>query len=182
MIPDSERRMVDHVDARLWCIRSYAVSGARHLSSDWPVIGVNGKEAVSSAYTKPNGNASYAPKALPTNDNFRNYKLGNAMAGIINADNSKWSLMERAGYLRLYTANVTDSLQKARNTLTQRIFGFHDDTKQSYGTIRMNVSKMQTGDMVGLAVFQEPYAFIGVKKVSGNQYELSVQSNSSSFR
>jgi beta-xylosidase len=151
-------------------------------SSDWPVIGVNGKDAtVSSAYTKPNVNASYAPKALPTNDNFLNYKLGMQWQWNHNADNSKWSLMERAGYLRLYTANVTDSLQKARNTLTQRIFGFHDDTKKSYGTIRMNVSKMQTGDMAGLAVFQEPYAFIGVKKVSGNQFELSVQSNSSSF-
>lgn len=149
---------------------------------NWPVIGVDGKDATATmVYHKPNVNATWAPKALPTNDNFRNYILGKQWQWNHNPDNSKWSLLENPGHLRLYTATITDSLQNARNTLTQRIFGYYDNTKKSYGTIRLDVSHMQTGDMTGLAVFQEPYAFIGVKKIQDKQYELSVQSNSSSF-
>lgn len=106
---------------------------------------------------------------MPTNDNFRHYKLGLQWGWNHNADRSKWSLTEHAGYLRLYTANVTDSLHKAKNTLTQRILGYPQDLEHSYGTVRMEIGKMQEGDVAGLAVFQDPYAFIGIKVIDGQK-------------
>ena len=136
---------------------------------NWPIVGVNGKD--SSTYTKPNVGKTWPSTYLPTNDNFRDYKLAPQWEWNHNSDNSKWSLVKRAGYLRLYTANVTDSLTKAKNTLTQRILGFPANQNLSYGTVKMHIKNMKDGDMVGLAVFQDPYAFIGVK-MSGNQKNI----------
>ena len=118
---------------------------------------------------KPDVGREYPIKSLPTNDNFRHYKLGLQWGWNHNADRSKWSLTEHAGYLRLYTANVTDSLHKAKNTLTQRILGYPQDLEHSYGTVRMEIGEMQEGDVAGLAVFQDPYAFIGVKVIDGQK-------------
>lgn len=137
-------------------------------TDNWPIIGVN--DAGVTTYTKPNVGKSYISTVLPTNDNFRNYKIGMQWQWNHNPDNSKWSLFERTGYLRLYTACVTDSFQQARNTLTQRIYGYHSATVPSYGTIRMDVRNMKDGDIAGLAVFQDPYAFIGVNKVGDKIY------------
>lgn len=142
-------------------------------NADWPVIGNNGVDA--GTYTKPNVGVNYDRKYMPTNDNFKNYLLGSQWQWNHNQDKSKWSLLENPGRLRLYTASVTDSLQKSRNMLTQRIFGFRDNTKPSYGTIQMNISKMNDGDMAGLAVFQNPYAYIAINK-QGSILNL-VQSN-----
>ncbi len=142
-------------------------------NDNWPVIGNNGTDA--GTYTKPNVGVNYDRKYLPTNDNFKNYLLGSQWQWNHNSDNSKWSLLENPGRLRLYTASVTDSLQKSSNMLTQRIFGYRDNTKPSYGTIRMNVSNMHDGDMAGIAVFQDPYAYIAINK-QGNTFNI-VQSN-----
>lgn len=142
-------------------------------NADWPVIGNNGVDA--GTYTKPNVGVNYDRKYMPTNDNFKNYLLGSQWQWNHNQDKSKWSLLENPGRLRLYTASVTDSLQKSRNMLTQRIFGYRDNTKPSYGTIRMNISKMNDGDMAGIAVFQNPYAYIAINK-QGSILNL-VQSN-----
>lgn len=142
-------------------------------NANWPVIGNNGVDA--GTYTKPNVGVNYDRKYMPTNDNFKNYLLGSQWQWNHNQDKSKWSLLENPGRLRLYTASVTDSLQKSRNMLTQRIFGYRDNTKPSYGTIRMNISKMNDGDMAGLAVFQNPYAYIAINK-QGSILNL-VQSN-----
>ena len=79
----------------------------------WPEIGENGKGVTT--YRKPDVGREYPIKSLPTNDNFRHYKLGLQWGWNHNADRSKWSLTEHAGYLRLYTANVTDSYIKPRH-------------------------------------------------------------------
>jgi len=136
---------------------------------NWPIVGVNGSGVTT--YKKPNVGKDYIKKALPTNDNFRNYKLGMQWEWNHNPDDSKWSLMEKAGSLRLQTVNVVDSLQKARNTLTQRILGYNSNGTDSYGTIRMDVQNMKEGDVAGLAVFQDPYAYIGIT-VSGGTKKL----------
>ncbi|MDN5552479.1 family 43 glycosylhydrolase [Prevotella sp.] len=142
-------------------------------NDNWPVIGNNGVDA--GTYTKPNVGVNYDRKYMPTNDNFKNYLLGSQWQWNHNPDKAKWSLLENPGRLRLYTASVTDSLQKSRNMLTQRIFGYRDNTKPSYGTIRMNISKMYDRDMAGIAVFQNPYAYIAINK-QGSNFNL-VQSN-----
>ncbi len=133
----------------------------------WPEIGENGMGVTT--YRKPDVGREYPVKVLPTNDNFRNYQPGMQWGWNHNPDNSKWSLFDRPGFLRLNTANVVTSLPEARNTLTQRIFGYHSDAIDSHGTIKLHVANMQEGDVAGLGVFQDPYAFIGVTVTGGEK-------------
>lgn len=134
---------------------------------NWPEIGVDGKGVTT--YTKPNVGREYPVKVLPTNDNFRNFKPGKQWGWNHNPDNIKWSLTERPDYLRLKTVSVVSDLTEARNTLTQRIFGYPSDLDNSFGTIKMNLENMQEGDVAGLAVFQDPYAYVGVKVIDGQK-------------
>jgi beta-xylosidase len=134
-------------------------------SSNWPVIGVN--NAGVTTYKKPNVGKDASWTALPTNDEFRSYKLGLQWGWNHLPDPSKWSLVERPDYLRLKTATVTDSLRLAQNTLTQRILGYPSDLSHSYGTAKLEVNRMLDGDVTGLAVFQDPYAYIGVRQTEG---------------
>ena len=143
---------------------------------NWPVIGVNGKGVTT--YKKPDVGKEYAVKSLPTNDNFRTYELGKQWGWNHNPDNSKWSLIERPDYLRLKTVNVTDSLHLAKNTLTQRIMGYPADLTHSYGTVALEINNMKEGDVAGLSVFQDPYAYIGVK-MTGGQKLLVMYNNGS---
>lgn len=138
----------------------------------WPEIGVDGKGVTT--YTKPGVGKNYEQTTLPTNDNFRNYKLGMQWGWNHNPDNSKWSLTENPGNLRLHTVSVADGFKSARNTLTQRIFAYPEDPDHSYGTIKMNINNMLDGDVAGLAVFQDPYAYIGVKAENGEKKLVTV--------
>jgi xylan 1,4-beta-xylosidase len=73
-----------------------------------------------------------------------------------------WSLGERPGYLTLHALPATD-LWNARNTLTQRSIG----PKSSPETL-LDASAMMDGDVAGLALFNRPYASIGVEKTAAN--------------
>jgi beta-xylosidase len=141
---------------------------------NWPVIAANGTAVTTNK--KPTVGKEYPVTVLPTNDNFRNYKLGMQWSWNHNPDNSKWSLTERPDYLRLRTVSVVDSLPKAKNALTQRIFAYSQDLAHSFGTMKMNIKKMMEGDVAGLAVFQNPYAYIGIKVING-QKKLIVENN-----
>ena len=143
----------------------------------WPVIGNNGTDVSKNgkAHKKPDVGQTYEKTYLPTNDDFTDEKLGMQWQWNHNALSTKWSLKERPGWLRLYTAGVTSELNNARNSLTQRILGLSpegtssDRYKSSYGSVKMDLSGMQEGDVAGLAVFQNPYSFIGVKMVDGKK-------------
>ena len=138
----------------------------------WPMVGVNGKAVVT--YKKPDVGKVYPTAVLPTSDEFDSAGLGLQWGWNHNPVPSKWSLTERPGYLRLRTAKVADSLQKARNTLTQRMFAYYSDSLASLATVKMDFGNMKNGDIAGLAVFQDPYAFIGIKKVNGKNYIIMV--------
>ncbi len=81
-----------------------------------------------------------------------------------NPDNTKWSLTDRTGYLRLTTGKKSTSILDARNTLTQRTFG-----PECSGNIAMDVSNMKDGDYAGLAAFQNKYGYVGVKMINGSK-------------
>ncbi len=138
----------------------------------WPMVGVNGEAVIK--YRKPDVGRTYPIKVLPTSDEFDSTKLGLQWGWNHNPVPSKWSLSEKPGYLRLKTASVVDSLPKARNTLTQRMFAYYSDTIASIGTTKMNFENMHEGDIAGLAVFQNPYAFIGIKKEAGKNFIVMV--------
>ena len=135
-------------------------------ADEWPIVGANGKP-YTTAYAKPKVGSSYPRKALPTNDNFRNYPLGMQWQWNHNPDNGGWSLFERPGWLRLKASADATTLTQTRNMLTQRIFGFND--RASTGTIRLDVSHLTEGDQAGICVLQDPYAFIAVRMKDGQR-------------
>jgi len=147
----------------------------------WPVIGNNGIDVSknSKPYRKPDVGATYPKTYLPTNDPFAAPTLGKQWEWNHNPVNDAWSLTERPGHLRLYTASVTSHLVSARNSITQRIIGLNPEGTASnryswcYGTVKMDVSGMQEGDVAGLSVFQTPYSFIAVKVQDGKKFFYS---------
>ena len=80
----------------------------------------------------------------------------------------------KKGRLRLSTVKVAASLREAQNTLTQRPFAKHDPSQPTMATTKMDVSGMKDGDVAGLAVFQDPYAFIGIKREKDKAYLVMV--------
>lgn len=128
----------------------------------WPMLGVNGKAVTT--YKKPNVGKSWPVTVLPTSDEFNQPQLGLQWAWNHNPNDSLWSLTERKGYLRLKTGKVVDNLKLARNTLTQRPFG-----PASTGTAEFDVAHMRDGDVAGLAIFQDPYAYIAVQFKDGKK-------------
>ncbi len=138
----------------------------------WPMVGVDGKAVM--RYRKPNVGRTYPAATLPTSDEFNTTTLGMQWGWNHNPDSTKWSLTEKPGFLRLKTVKVVDSLQKARNTLTQRMFSYYSDTVASIATAQMDFGNMKEGDISGLAVFQDPYAYIGIKKLRGQNYIVMV--------
>jgi len=139
---------------------------------DWPMVGVNGKGVVT--YKKPNIGKDYPITILPTSDEFDSTKLGMQWGWNHNPDTTKWSLTQNPGYLRLSTAKVVSNLRDARNTLTQRIFAYYSKTIPTTANVKIEVDSMKDGDIAGLAVFQDPYAFIGIKKADVNKYIIMV--------
>jgi len=144
---------------------------------DWPIVGVDGKGVVT--YKKPNVGRKYPIKVLPTSDEFDSTKLGMQWGWNHNPDSTKWSLKKNPGYLRLSTAKMVSNLHEARNTLTQRIFAYYSRSIPSTAAVKMSIDNMQDGDIAGLAVFQDPYAFIGIKQTNGQQYVVMVNNGES---
>ena len=131
----------------------------------WPMVGVRGKAVVT--HRKPDVGGTFPRLVLPTSDEFSSNVLGMQWSWNHNPDPGCWSLTERPGYLRLRTASVTDSLPKARNTLTQRMFAPYVDSLVTVGTVKADVGHLQEGDIGGLAVFQDPYGFIACRRSGG---------------
>lgn len=143
----------------------------------WPILGNNGIDVTKGgkAYPKPNVGAEHPKSHIDSNDPFVSPVLGKQWQWNHNWVEDAWSLTERPGYLRLYTASVTDDLNSARNSLTQRIQGYNANdvtssvNANSFGLVKMDISGMQDGDVAGLSVFQNPYSFIGVKMENGKK-------------
>ncbi len=139
-----------------------------HWEDGWPMLGVNGKAVTT--YRKPNVGKTYPIKDFSTSDEFNGATLGMQWAWNHNPDSTKWSLTQKRGALRLTTVKPAATLREAQNTLTQRPFAKHDTSQPTIATTKMDVSHMKDGDVAGLALFQDPYAFIGVKKEGDKSY------------
>ena len=54
------------------------------------------------------------------------------------------------------------------------MFAYYSDTLASIATNKNGFRKYERGRHCGLAVFQDPYAYIGIKKVNGQNYIIMV--------
>src|SRR5262249_32662901 len=94
-------------------------------------------------------------------DDFAKPKLQSVWQWNHLPDDSKWSLTERPGYLRLHSLPARD-FWWARNSLTQRAIG-----PESTATTELDASGLQPGDVAGLALLNLPYSWIAVKRDAG---------------
>ncbi|NNV57949.1 glycoside hydrolase family 43 protein [Limnovirga soli] len=135
---------------------------------NWPMIGINGKAVTT--YKKPTMGKSYPIKKMPAADEFNTNTLGMQWGWNHNPDSTKWSLTKRPGYLRLATAKVVANFTTAINTLTQRPFANYNQSVPTTATTKIDISHMQEGDIAGLAIFQDPYAYIAIRKQNNQNY------------
>lgn len=122
----------------------------------WPMLGKNGKDLIT--YPKPNVGKTYKITSPATTDEFNARQLGLQWQWNHNPDNSKWSLRERPGYMRLKASRAGD-LKNARNMLTQRVQG-----PSSEGTVEIDISGLKDGNIAGFGIFEFPYAYVAVRQ------------------
>ena len=103
----------------------------------------------------------HAPEPAPTyipDDNFNNGKMNPHWQWNHVPDDTKWSLTEKPGVLRLHSLPA-DSFWMARDSLCQRPPG-----PESIMTVELYTAGLEAGDHAGLALLSSPYAWIGVVK------------------
>lgn len=137
-------------------------------TNGWPIAGIDGKAVVK--FRKPDVGETFPVADMPTSDEFNSDTLGMQWSWNHNPEPSKWSLTARPGYLRLSTVGRAEGFLAARNTLTQRIVGKYDQTVPTTATIKLDVGGMKAGDVAGLCVFQDPYAYIAVRQTAAGRY------------
>jgi beta-xylosidase len=129
------------------------------------MVGVNGKAVVT--YRKPSVGGTFPVTDLPVSDEFSGTTPGMQWGWNHNPYPAGWSLTQRPGFLRLTTVSKAANLREAPNMLTQRPFAGYDPSRPVQATVRLEADHLKNGDLAGLAMFQDPYAFIAVRKNAG---------------
>jgi xylan 1,4-beta-xylosidase len=126
----------------------------------FPLIGLPGNlRKAPNTWIKPNTGYTQDPKpAFIHDDNFDSGKLNPEWQWNHVPDDSKWSLTEKPGVLRLHSLPAND-FYGARNSICQR-----PPAPESIMTVELDTSGMIAGDTAGLALLSSPYAWIGVVK------------------
>ncbi len=127
----------------------------------WPYFGLPGNlTRTPRTWVKPK-TATPQPVTVPyvRDDEFSGPRLQHIWQWNHVPVDSAWALKD--GALRLNALPAT-SLWDARNTLTQRSIG-----PRSSPIALLDTSAMRDGDVAGLALFNRPYAWIGVERVGG---------------
>ncbi len=126
---------------------------------DWPQMGEGGHPV--SRYAMPDAGVKGDHDRLQDSDDFSTPDLGLQWEWNHNPDNTRWSLTQRPGWLRL-KAGQADYLVTARNTLTQILQGPHEIV-----STRIDLSHMVDGQRAGLVLFGVKPAWIGAVRKNG---------------
>jgi beta-xylosidase len=128
-------------------------------SEGWPYFGLPGNLGRSPrTWVKPKAPPGKVIAPYRRSDDFSGRQLQAVWQWNHVPVNGKWSLEERPGYFRLHAQEAVD-LWSAKNTLTQRAMG-----PRSMVTAVLDTSGMKAGDTAGLALFNRPYAWLGVER------------------
>jgi beta-xylosidase len=137
--------------------------------NNFPIIGLPGNlRKAPNTWLKPDTAHVQAPAPMfEHDDDFGAATLNPVWQWNHVPDDSKWSLIEKRGVLRLHALPAND-FWSARNTLTQRPVG-----PECIATVEVDPSGMLAGDSAGLALLNSPYAWIGlVKSVEGTTVQM----------
>jgi beta-xylosidase len=139
---------------------------AAWTEDNWLTMGVDmdgdgiGEPVLSHA--KPDLGIQCSIAAPATSDEFDAPDLGLQWGWNHNPDNTKWSLTERPGYLRLKSVGTADSVYHARNTLTQKLMG-----RTSEATTELDTTGMVDGQKAGLCLLSRTCDWVGVERRHG---------------
>jgi beta-xylosidase len=131
---------------------------------DWQVLKQDSTTTyghVQPTYRKPATNVTVAPISPMHSDEFSSPILSLEWQWSHNPDDTKWSLTERSRFMRLH-ATPGRILKEARNTLVKRLIG-----PSISGRTLIDVSNLEEGDVAGFAMWNLPYAYIGIRKQNG---------------
>ena len=162
--------IVDTPSGEWWCtIMSDHGSAGRMISlvpvtwdNGFPLIGLPGNlRKAPNTWIKPNTGYTQEPTpAFVHDDNFADGKMNPLWQWNHAPDDTKWSLTEKPGVLRLHSLPAS-SLWTARNSLCQRPPG-----PESIMTVGLDTTGMAAGDNAGLALLTTPYAGLSVVKTA----------------
>ncbi|HNQ88914.1 MAG TPA: endo-1,4-beta-xylanase [Verrucomicrobiota bacterium] len=126
----------------------------------FPLIGLPGNlRRAPNTWLKPDTGHTQEPRpAFIHDDRFDGPGLNPHAQWNHVPEDSKWSLSEKPGVLRLHSLPANDFFS-ARNSLCQRPPG-----PECIITVEMDTSGLAVGDNAGLALLSWPYAWIGVVK------------------
>ncbi len=169
--------MVDTPSGEMWSVIMQDHGSAGRMvalvpvtwDKNFPLIGLPGNlRKAPNTWVKPNTGINQEPKpAFIHDDNFDSGKLNPLWQWNHVPDDTKWSLTEKPGVLRLHSLPATD-FYSARNSICQRPPG-----PESIMTVELDASGLVSGDAAGLALLSNPYAWIGVVK-SAESMKLQV--------
>jgi xylan 1,4-beta-xylosidase len=130
----------------------------------FPLIGLPGNlRKAPNTWVKPNTGYTQDPKpAFIHDDTFDGPELNPNWQWNHVPDDTKWSLTEKPGVLRLHSLPA-NNFYSARNSICQRPPG-----PESIMTVELDTSGLVAGDTAGLALLSFPYAWIGVVKTAGD--------------
>ena len=139
--------------------------------NDMPLIGLPGNlRKAPNTWVKPDTGVTQEPKpTFVRSDNFDTATLNPVWQWNHVPDDTKWSLTEKPGVLRLHSLPARDFFS-ARNSLCQRPPG-----PESMMTVELDTTGLIDGDTAGLALLSSPYAWVGVAKSADHTMLQMVQ-------
>jgi hypothetical protein len=123
---------------------------------------------VQPTYGKPLPNVTVTPISPMHSDEFSSPILNLEWQWSHNPDDTKWSLRERESFLRLH-ATLAPTFKEARNTLVKRLIG-----PGMIARTLIDLSNLADDDVTGLAIWNLPYAYIGIRKENGQRIPIMV--------
>lgn len=135
---------------------------------DWPVWGTpEAPGRVPDVAAKPIAGGAFVEP--PSSDGFGGKALGRQWQWNHNPDDSRWSLAERPGFLRL-KATTSDSFWTARNTLLQKGQG-----PRGRAVVKLDARGIAKGDACGFGTFGKFSSQLVVTRTAQGGGELSAR-------
>ena len=134
----------------------------------WPLWGTAGADSIGNMmWTDKKPINSSVTTTLNTNDEFNSNVLSPQWEWYFQPRSDSWSLTERKGFLRMYARKPLQPnvVNKTVNVLTQRPLR----TDKNIATVRLDVSHMKEGQVVGLSLFGKTAGTVSVKKTQNDQ-------------
>lgn len=141
---------------------------------DFPVFGIGGKvpETIVTKSTRPD----YKYKPLYSSDDFhypdngeQNVKLKDVWEFNHEPDSRLWSVTQRPGAYRIQSGKISESLEQAVNTLTQRM-----KFPGCEIIVTLDGSQLKPGDYAGLCALQGCFGLIGMKREEWGRYLVMI--------